>query len=182
MLDEPSIGLHQRDNSRLIETLKRLRDLGNTVIVNEHDGETMESADLMVEIGPGAGEHGGKIVAIGTPQQIKKNKNSLTGQYLSGKKKVKVNGELKRDKLDVGNLKLTGASEHNLKNINVNFPLSQFIAITGVSGSGKSTLIHDILYKALAQKIYRSKERPGSFKDLQGTEFVDKVVLDINYE
>ncbi|MBI2597045.1 excinuclease ABC subunit UvrA [Candidatus Daviesbacteria bacterium] len=177
VLDEPSIGLHQRDNSRLIETLKRLRDLGNTVIVNEHDAEMMENADLMVEIGPGAGGHGGNIVAIGSPEQIKKNKNSLTGQYLSGKKQVKVNGELKRDYVNVGNLKLTGASEHNLKNINVNFPLSQFIAITGVSGSGKSTLIHDILYKALAQKIYRSKERPGSFQDLTGTEFVDKVVL-----
>ena len=177
VLDEPSIGLHQRDNSRLIETLKRLRDLGNTVIVNEHDGETMENADLLIEIGPGAGEHGGKIVAQGTPDQIKRNPDSLTGQYLSGKKTVKVNGQLKRPHIDVGKLKLLGASEHNLKSINVSFLLGQFIAITGVSGSGKSTLIHDILYKALAQRIYKSKERPGAYKDLEGTENIDKVVL-----
>ncbi|OGE64269.1 excinuclease ABC subunit A [Candidatus Daviesbacteria bacterium RIFCSPLOWO2_02_FULL_36_8] len=177
VLDEPSIGLHQRDNSRLIETLKKLRDLGNTVIVNEHDAETMEASDLMVEIGPGAGEHGGKIVAYGTPDQIKKDKNSLTGQYLSGKKDVKVNGELKRPNVNAGSLKIIGASEHNLKNVDINFPLGQFVAITGVSGSGKSTLIHDILYRALAQKIYRSKERPGAFKELQGLENVDKVVL-----
>ncbi len=177
VLDEPSIGLHQRDNSRLIETLKKLRDLGNTVIVNEHDAETMESADLMIEIGPGAGEHGGHIVAIGTPSEIKKNPNSLTGLYLSGKKQVKANGELSREEVNMGNLLLKGASEHNLKNINVKFPLGRFVAITGVSGSGKSTLIHDILYKALAQKIYKSKERPGRFKDLEGLEYVDKVVL-----
>ena len=177
VLDEPSIGLHQRDNSRLIETLKKLRDLGNTVIVNEHDAETMEASDLMVEIGPGAGEHGGKIVAYGTPDQIKKDKNSLTGQYLSGKKDVKVNGELKGPNVNAGSLKIIGASEHNLKNVDINFPLGQFVAITGVSGSGKSTLIHDILYRALAQKIYRSKERPGAFKELQGLENVDKVVL-----
>lgn len=177
VLDEPSIGLHQRDNSRLIATLKRLRDLGNTVIVNEHDAETMENADLMVEIGPGAGEHGGRIVAVGSPDQIKKNPASLTGQYLSGKKQVKVNGELKREDVNMGTLKILGASEHNLKNINVSLPLGKFIAITGVSGSGKSTLIHDILYKALAQKIYKSKMRPGSFKDLQGADYIDKVVL-----
>ena len=193
VLDEPSIGLHQRDNSRLIETLKKLRDLGNTVIVNEHDGEMMENADLMIEIGPGAGEHGGQIVAMGTPAEIKKNPASLTGQYLSGKRKVTVHShptatvtlsEAKgiyssgpeahqNDK----SLKLIGAFEHNLKNINVSFPLGKFISITGVSGSGKSTLIHDILYKALAQTIYRSKERPGAHKDLQGVEDVDKVVL-----
>ena len=177
VLDEPSIGLHQRDNSRLIETLKKLRDLGNTVIVNEHDAETMEAADLMVEIGPGAGEHGGRIIAMGTPDQIKKDKNSLTGQYLSGKKDVRVNGELQRDPVNLGHLKIKGASEHNLKNIDVDFPLGQFVAITGVSGSGKSTLIHDILYKALAQKIYRSKERPGAFKELEGLQYVDKVVM-----
>lgn len=177
VLDEPSIGLHQRDNTRLIETLKTLRDLGNTVVVNEHDAETMENADLLVEIGPGAGEHGGKVVAIGTPDQIMKNPNSLTGLYLSGKKKVQIDGELKRDYVNMGHLKVVGASEHNLKNIDVDFPLGQFIAISGVSGSGKSTLIHDILYRALAQKIYRSREKAGCFKELEGVENVDKVVL-----
>ncbi len=177
VLDEPSIGLHQRDNSRLIETLKKLRDLGNTVIVNEHDAETMEAADLMVEIGPGAGEHGGKIVAYGTPEEIKKNPNSLTGQYLSGKKKVTVSGHPEGAKQVEGFLKIIGASEHNLKNISVDFPLGQFVAITGVSGSGKSTLIHDILYRALAQHVYKSKERPGTFKSLAGLEYIDKVVL-----
>lgn len=177
VLDEPSIGLHQRDNSRLIETLKRLRDLGNTVIVNEHDAETMENADLMVEIGPGAGEHGGQIVAIGTPQQIKKNPHSLTGKYLSGKKRVTVHGHPSATPQNDAVLKILGAAQHNLKNINVSFPLGQFIAITGVSGSGKSTLIHDILFKALAQKIYKSRERPGAFKNLEGVEYIDKVVL-----
>jgi excinuclease ABC subunit A len=177
VLDEPSIGLHQRDNTRLIETLKRLRDLGNTVIVNEHDAETMENADLMVEIGPGAGEHGGKIVAMGTPDEIKKNPESLTGKYLSGKKSVGVDEKLKRPYVNVGHLKIIGASEHNLKNINVDFPLGQFISITGVSGSGKSTLIHDILFRALSQKIYRSREKAGQYRELQGLEYVDKVVL-----
>ncbi len=177
VLDEPSIGLHQRDNLRLIETLKRLKDLGNTVIVNEHDGETMENADLLIEIGPGAGEHGGKIVAMGTPSEIKKNPDSLTGQYLSGKKKVKIAADLKRPYVDVGKLKLLGASEHNLKGINVSFPLGQFIAITGVSGSGKSTLVHDVLYKALAQKVYKSRQKPGAHKSLEGAENIDKVVL-----
>ncbi len=177
VLDEPSIGLHQRDNLRLITTLKKLRDLGNTVIVNEHDAEMMENADLLIEIGPGAGEHGGKIVSIGSPPEIKRSPSSLTGQYLSGKKSVRVKSELKRDYVNMGALKLLGASEHNLKNLNIKFPLGQFIAITGVSGSGKSTLIHDVLYKALAQKIYRSRERPGAFKELQGVEHIDKVVL-----
>ncbi|QQG43349.1 MAG: excinuclease ABC subunit UvrA [Candidatus Daviesbacteria bacterium] len=177
VLDEPSIGLHQRDNTRLIETLKKLRDLGNTVIVNEHDAETMENADLMIEIGPGAGEHGGKIVAQGTPMEIKKNKNSLTGLYLSGAKQVKVDDNLKRERVNLGKLSLKGACEHNLKNVNVDFPLGQFVCITGVSGSGKSTLIHDVLYRALAQKIYRSREKPGQFKALEGIEYVDKVVL-----
>ncbi len=177
VLDEPSIGLHQRDNTRLIETLKKLRDLGNTVIVNEHDGETMENADLLIEIGPGAGEHGGKIVAQGAPVDIMKNSDSLTGQYLSGKRRVEVDDKLKRDTVNVGKLKVLGASEHNLKGINVSIPLGQFVAITGVSGSGKSTLINDILYKALAQKIYRSREKPGMHKGLEGTEYLDKVVL-----
>ncbi|MBI2196613.1 excinuclease ABC subunit UvrA [Candidatus Daviesbacteria bacterium] len=177
VLDEPSIGLHQRDNSRLIETLKRLKNLGNTVIVNEHDTETMEAADLLIEIGPGAGEHGGMIVFIGTPAEIKKSETSLTGQYLSGRKQVKVADELKREPVKMGTLKILGASQHNLKNINVSFPLGRFIAVTGVSGSGKSTLIHDILYKALAQKVYRSREKAGSHKGMEGVENLDKVVL-----
>ncbi len=180
VLDEPSIGLHQRDNIRLIETLKHLRDLGNTVIVNEHDAETMENADLLVEIGPGAGEHGGKIVAVGTPSEITRNPNSLTGKYLSGKKKVTVTGHPERAQQVEGSdksLKITGATEHNLKNIDIELPLGKFISVTGVSGSGKSTLVHDILYRALSQKIFRSKERPGKFKGLEGAENIDKVVM-----
>ncbi len=177
VLDEPSIGLHQRDNTRLIETLKRLKELGNTVIVNEHDSETMEAADLLVEIGPGAGEHGGHVVFIGTPEEIKKSKTSLTGQYLSGRRRVKINGELHREPVEMGNLKLLGVSEHNLKNVDVSFPLGKFIAVTGVSGSGKSTLIHDVLYKAMAQKIYHSREKAGLHKDIEGSQNIDKVVL-----
>lgn len=179
VLDEPSIGLHQRDNTRLIETLKRLRDLGNTVVVNEHDAETMENADLLVEIGPGAGEHGGRIVAMGTPQEVMDNPSSLTGKYLSGKKKVTINRTKLSDEAIKNKqvLRLLGASEHNLKNIDVSFPLGQFVTITGVSGSGKSTLIHDILYRALATKIYHSRERAGKFRDLEGIENIDKVVL-----
>ncbi len=177
VLDEPSIGLHQRDNTRLIETLKRLRDLGNTVVVNEHDSETMEAADLMVEIGPGAGEHGGRIVAIGTPDEIKKNPDSLTGQYLSGKRTVKISEELQRPYVDMGKLTLTGASEHNLQNVTVTFPFGQFVAVTGVSGSGKSTLVHDILYRALAQKVYGSRQKPGQFKSMEGADKIDKVIL-----
>jgi len=177
VLDEPSIGLHQKDNTKLIETLKRLRDLGNTVIVVEHDAETMQNADFLVDFGPGAGEHGGEVVAQGTPQEIMANPDSLTGKYLSGKKKVSVDSELKRGKVDMGKLKVVGASQHNLKNINVEFPLGEFISITGVSGSGKSTLIHDILYKALAAKYYHSKERPGAHKSIEGAEYIDKIVL-----
>lgn len=177
VLDEPSIGLHQRDNSRLIETLKKLRDLGNTVIVNEHDAETMESADMLVEIGPGAGEHGGRIISQGTPQDIMKDPNSLTGQFLSGKKQVKVDASLRREKVNSKSLKILGACAHNLKNIDVSFPLGQFIAVTGVSGSGKSTLIHDILFRALSQKLYRSREKAGSHKGLEGMEYIDKVVM-----
>ena len=179
VLDEPSVGLHQRDNLRLIETLKRLKSLGNTVIVNEHDAETMESADLLIEIGPGAGEHGGKIVFMGTPDEMKKSSNSLTGKYLSGRKKVEINILRAQPSASNNNyeLKVLGATEHNLKNINISFPLGKFIAVTGVSGSGKSTLIHDILYKALAQKIYRSREKAGIHKRLEGVEYLDKVVL-----
>lgn len=177
VLDEPSIGLHQRDNSRLIETLKRLRDLGNTVVVVEHDQETMESADFLIDFGPGAGEHGGKVIAQGTPEEVSRNPESVTGKYLSGKKSVSADNKLDRPYVDVGTLKIKGAAEHNLKGIDVEFPLGQFIAVTGVSGSGKSTLIHDILYKALASRFYHSKERPGKFEELEGVERVDKVVL-----
>ena len=177
VLDEPSIGLHQRDNTKLIETLKRLRDLGNTVVVVEHDKETMENADFIVDFGPGAGEHGGKVVSEGSVEHIKKDPNSLTGRYLSGKKQVQVESSLQREPVDMGMLKVLGASEHNLKNIDVSFPLGKFITITGVSGSGKSTLIHDILYKALAHKFFHSREKPGKFKELVGIEYVDKVVL-----
>lgn len=175
VLDEPSIGLHQRDNTRLIGTLKRLRELGNTVIVNEHDAETMEEADYLFEIGPGAGEHGGHIVSKGTPQEIKADPNSLTGQYLSGKKKIEALPEHKL--IDKGVLEIVGATEHNLKKVTVKFPLGRLIAVTGVSGSGKSTLVHDILYKALAQRFYRSKDRPGKFTELRGIDLVDKVVM-----
>jgi len=186
ILDEPSIGLHQRDNRKLLDTLKKLRDLGNTVIVVEHDRETMVNADYILDFGPGAGEHGGEIVAAGTPKELEKNPNSLTGQYLSGKKKVEVHvrqasidGEQSNSRLLTPNNQLTilGATEHNLKNIDVKFPLGKFICITGVSGSGKSTLVVDILYKALASHFYRSKEKPGAHRGILGLENVDKVVL-----
>ncbi|MDD2823125.1 MAG: excinuclease ABC subunit UvrA [Candidatus Daviesbacteria bacterium] len=177
VLDEPSIGLHQRDNSRLIETLKRLRDLGNTVVVVEHDAETMENADFLIDFGPGAGEHGGNIVAQGTPEQVKSNPDSLTGKYLSGKKKVGVDSSLTRPQVEAGALKIVGASEHNLKNIDVRFPLGKFVTVTGVSGSGKSTLVHDILYRSLASKFYHSREKVGKHELIEGTENIDKVVM-----
>lgn len=176
VLDEPSIGLHQRDNTRLISTLKKLKELGNTVIVNEHDSETMENADWMFEIGPGAGEHGGNIVAFGTPKDIMENPNSLTGKYLSGKKKIEILAETKRSE-DKGVLEILKASEHNLKGVNVKFPLGKFIVVSGVSGSGKSTLVHDILYRTLAQRIYRSREKAGKHEGIEGLELVDKVVM-----
>lgn len=176
VLDEPSIGLHQRDNTRLITTLKKLRELGNTVIVNEHDSETMLESDYMFEIGPGAGEHGGKIVAHGTPQQILENPESLTGKYLSGKKTIDIVPGNKRAE-SMGDLEIVKASEHNLKNVSVKFPLGKLIAVTGVSGSGKSTLVHDILYRSLAQKFYRSKEKPGKHEEILGLENIDKVVM-----
>lgn len=176
VLDEPSIGLHQRDNTRLIQTLKKLRDLGNTVVVNEHDAETMEEADFLLEIGPGAGEHGGQVVFYGTPDQIKKDPESLTGKYLSGKKQIESHPELEVVLTDK-ELVVKGATEHNLKGEDIHFPLGRFIAVTGVSGSGKSTLVHDILYKSLAQKFYRSKERPGKYKEIEGIEHIDKVVM-----
>jgi excinuclease ABC subunit A len=176
-LDEPTIGLHQRDNKRLIATLKRLRDLGNTVVVVEHDREMMESADWIVDFGPGAGERGGKIVAQGTPEQIKSNKNSLTGDYLAGRKKIEVRSGPPASEL--GNLlKIKGCSQFNLKNIDVSFPLGKFTCVTGISGSGKSTLVVETLYHALRQKIdpyYR--QNPGKFKEILGVEKIDKVIL-----
>jgi len=174
ILDEPSIGLHQRDNDKLISTLKELKDLGNTVIVVEHDEATMEASDWIVDIGPGAGEHGGELVAEGTPSEIKNNKNSLTGQYLSGKKSIPVKKSYRKG---LGrNIKITGASEHNLKNIDVEFPLGKLVAITGVSGSGKSTLMTDILAKTLAQKFHRAKTIPGKHNSIEGLSLINKVI------
>jgi excinuclease ABC subunit A len=174
ILDEPSIGLHQKDNDKLISTLKKLRDLGNTVIVVEHDEAMMLAADWILDIGPGAGEHGGEIVAQGSPAQIKKSAKSITGQYLSGKKFIQPpkNYRLGNGKI----MEVVGASEHNLKNIDVKFPLGKFIAITGVSGSGKSTLMTDILANALNQKFYRAKERAGAHREITGIEYIDKVI------
>jgi len=174
ILDEPSIGLHQRDNNKLINTLKNLRDLGNTVIVVEHDEATMTAADYVIDVGPGAGEHGGQIVAAGNLSQIKKTAKSLTGQYLTGKKSI---AAPKAYRPGTGKaLKVIGAEEHNLKNINVEFPLGKFIAITGVSGSGKSTLMTDILARALSQKFYRAKAAPGKHKAIEGVDYIDKVI------
>ena len=179
VLDEPSIGLHQRDNNRLITTLKRLRDLSNTVIVVEHDREMMLASDEILDFGPGAGEHGGSIVAQGTPSQIRKNAASLTGKYLSGNKKVELKPKKisHNDRQNNNYLSIIGARQHNLKGIRVDFPLGKFICITGVSGSGKSTLVHDILFKALASNLYRSRVKPGDFDYLEGIENIDKVIL-----
>ncbi|MFA6215406.1 MAG: excinuclease ABC subunit UvrA [Patescibacteria group bacterium] len=174
ILDEPSIGLHQRDNERLISTLKRLRDLGNTVIVVEHDTETMLAADYVLDLGPGAGIHGGKVVCSGTPEQIKKCPDSLTGQYLSGKKEIAVPAK-RRKAFDY--LEIFGATEHNLKNIDVKIPLKVITCVTGVSGSGKSTLINDILYKALYKIFWASSEKPGKHKSLKGYGRLDKAIL-----
>lgn len=174
ILDEPSIGLHQRDNNRLIATLEHMRDLGNTLIVVEHDEDTMMAADYIIDIGPGAGVHGGMIIAEGTPTEIKNNEASLTGQYLSGKKFISL--PVERRKNDGRFLKIIGAAENNLKNLSIDIPLGIFVAITGVSGSGKSTLINDILYKLLAQKLHRSKQKPGKHKAILGLELVDKVI------
>lgn len=174
VLDEPTIGLHPKDNDKLIKTLLDLRDLGNTVIVVEHDREVMLAADYLVDIGPGAGEHGGRIIARGTPSEVIADPNSLTGQYLANKRKI---GEIKTKRVVNENvLKIVGASQHNLKNIDVEIPLSKFVAVTGVSGSGKSTLVEDILKKALSAKFYRSKEKPGVHKEIIGTEHIDKVI------
>ncbi|MCE3269490.1 MAG: excinuclease subunit UvrA, partial [Burkholderiales bacterium] len=174
VLDEPSIGLHQRDNDRLIGTLNKLRDLGNTVIVVEHDEDAIRSADFIVDIGPGAGEHGGKIIGYGTLNQILKNKDSITGQYLSGKRKIEY-PKIRR-KQDKGYLEVVGASGNNLNNVHLKIPVSNFVCVTGVSGSGKSTLINDTLYKSMAQKIYRSNDTPEPFNKLVGDDNFDKVI------
>lgn len=174
ILDEPSIGLHQRDNDRLIHSLKSMRDLGNTLIVVEHDEETMMAADYLIDIGPGAGVLGGEIVAAGTPQEVMANPKSLTGQYLSGKKKIAVPTERKTE--DAGFLHIVGARENNLKNVTVAVPLGRFVAVTGVSGSGKSSLVNGILKKAVAREIGRSKERPGKYDSISGCEQIDKII------
>lgn len=175
VLDEPSIGLHQRDNNKLLETLIRLRDLGNTLIVVEHDEDTMRIADYIVDLGPGAGVRGGYIVAHGNAKEIVKYKNSLTGQYLKGTLKIPIPKKRKQH-LDKW-LTIEGAQQFNLKNINVSIPLGLFVCVTGVSGSGKSTLVHEVIYKNLAHKFYRAKEEPGKFKNMEGLENIDKVVI-----
>lgn len=174
ILDEPSIGLHQRDNDRLIESLKKMRDLGNTLIVVEHDEDTMRAADYLIDVGPGAGDQGGEIVAAGTPKEVEKNPKSLTGQYLSGKREIAVPKE--RRKGNGKKIKVTGAAENNLKNIDAEFPLGKFVAVTGVSGSGKSTLVNQILKKALAQKLNRNSNKPGKFKKITGYNNIEKLV------
>lgn len=174
ILDEPSIGLHQRDNDRLISTLQNMRDIGNTLIVVEHDEDTMLAADYLIDVGPGAGVHGGEIVAAGTPQEVMENPASLTGQYLSGKKFIPL--PIERRKPDGRMLSIKGATENNLQNVKVDIPLGLFVAVTGVSGSGKSTLINEILYKTLAQKLNRSKVKPGVHKEVTGIEALEKVI------
>jgi excinuclease ABC subunit A len=174
VLDEPSIGLHQRDNRRLIDTLLRLRDLGNTVLVVEHDEETIREADWIVDIGPGAGEHGGDVVYSGPVKGITKVKESITGQYLSGKKSIPVPHQRRQPGLEW--LEVKGAREHNLRNIDVRIPLGCFVAITGVSGSGKSTLVRDILLPVLMQRIYKSKHAAGKHKNISGIDLLDKVI------
>ena len=174
VLDEPSIGLHQRDNEKLIKSMKEMRDLGNTLIVVEHDIDTMLAADYLVDIGPGAGIDGGEVIAAGTPEEVMKNPNSLTGKYLTGKEKIDV--PKKRRKGNGEYLEIKGAKEHNLKNINVKFPLGKFICVTGVSGSGKSTLVNDILFNSLTKKVYKSKVVVGECKEVKGLDNIDKVV------
>jgi excinuclease ABC subunit A len=173
ILDEPSIGLHQRDNSKLIATLERLRDLGNTVIVVEHDEQTMRAADHLVDLGPGAGEHGGRIVAQGTAKEVERVKESLTGQFLAGTRTIEVP---KRRRTPSGYLEIVGASEHNLRDIDVHVPLGVLTCVTGVSGSGKSTLVNDILYKAVANRLHRARRRPGAHRAIHGIDQLDKII------
>lgn len=174
ILDEPSIGLHQRDNDRLIASLKKMRDLGNTLIVVEHDEDTMKAADYLIDIGPGAGEHGGEVMAAGTPKQVIRTKKSLTGQYLYGKKFIPV--PTTRSKGNGKKITIKGAAENNLKNIDVDFPLGEFVVVTGVSGSGKSTLVNTILKRVLAQKINHNSEKPGKYKSVSGIKNIEKVI------
>lgn len=174
ILDEPSIGLHQRDNDRLISSLKKMRDLGNSLIVVEHDDETMKQADYLVDMGPGAGVYGGKVMAAGTPEEVMKNPKSLTGQYLSGKKIVPV--PLERRKGNGKKITVTGAAENNLKDISVDFPLGKFVVVTGVSGSGKSTLVNLILKRALAQKLNNNSAKPGNYKSIKGYKNIEKII------
>jgi excinuclease ABC subunit A len=173
ILDEPSIGLHQRDNDKLLGTLKELQSLGNTLIVVEHDEDTMRSADYVIDMGPGAGVHGGRVVSAGTPEEIMADANSITGQYLSGAKKIDT-PENRRE--PNGSFTIVRASENNLKNIDITFPMGVITAVTGVSGSGKSTLVNEILYKALAKHIYKAKDKPGHHERIDGVEQIDKVI------
>src|SRR6185437_14939857 len=173
ILDEPSIGLHQRDNDKLIGTLERLRDLGNTVLVVEHDEQMMRSSDWLVDMGPGAGEHGGQVVAEGTAAKVQRTKRSVTGQFLSGVREIAVP---ERRTADRGWFTVRGASQHNLKAIDVDFPVGRFVAVTGVSGSGKSTLVNEIVYKSLANRLQKMRTRPGAHKDVEGIDAFDKVI------